>query len=160
MARIREKSGHLNSSLATLKEARDNQYRLQNRIAIEQSSGFHEQNLILSKFVQMTFVNCCFVILQFYTNLFLLIFYRICILLAEHSISLRDNHQAISHYKEALKHLPDDVKIMTSLERLYMQVNNGMECQTICSKILKIEPNNEAASVMMADLSFHGVRFV
>lgn len=51
LARIREKSGHLSSSLATLKEARDNQYRLQNRIVVEQSSGFHEQNAILSKLV-------------------------------------------------------------------------------------------------------------
>lgn len=51
LARIREKSGHLNSSLATLKEARDNQYRLQNRIVVdvEQSSGVYEQNAILSK---------------------------------------------------------------------------------------------------------------
>lgn len=49
LARIREKSGHLNSSLATLKEARDNQYRLQNRIVVEQSSSIFEQNAILSK---------------------------------------------------------------------------------------------------------------
>lgn len=49
LARIREKSGHLNSSLATLKEARDNQYRLQNRIVVEQSSSVFEQNAILAK---------------------------------------------------------------------------------------------------------------
>lgn len=49
LARIREKSGHLNSSLSTLKEARDNQHRLQNRIAVEQSTGIHEQHTILSK---------------------------------------------------------------------------------------------------------------
>lgn len=85
------------------------------------------------------------------------LFHRICVLLAEHSILLRDNHQAILHFKEALKHLPDDIKIMTSVARLHMQVNNLVECQTICSKILKFEPNNEAASVMMADLSFQGV---
>lgn len=49
LARIREKSGHLNSSLSTLKEARDNQYRLQKRIAVEQSGGLQEQHKILSK---------------------------------------------------------------------------------------------------------------
>lgn len=49
LARIREKSGHLNSSLSTLKEARDNQHRLQKRIAVEQSTGIHEQHTILSK---------------------------------------------------------------------------------------------------------------
>lgn len=49
LARIREKSGHLNSSLSTLKEARDNQYRLQKRIVIEQSVNVYEQNAIISK---------------------------------------------------------------------------------------------------------------
>lgn len=49
LARIREKSGHLSSSVATLKEARDNQYRLQKRIVIEQSKNVFEQNAILAK---------------------------------------------------------------------------------------------------------------
>lgn len=52
LARIREKSGHLNSSLATLKEARDNQYRLQKRLAVDQSGGLQEQHIILSKYIQ------------------------------------------------------------------------------------------------------------
>lgn len=51
LARIREKSGHLSSSLATLEEARDNQYRLQKRIVIEQSSVSQEQNAILTRSV-------------------------------------------------------------------------------------------------------------
>lgn len=80
-------------------------------------------------------------------------------LLGEQSIMLRDNHQAITHYKEALKYSPDDIKIITALARLHMQVNNTMDCQTMCTKILKIDPNNEAASVMMADLSFRGVSY-
>lgn len=42
--------------------------------------------------------------------------------MAEQSISLRDNQQAIIHYKEALKYSADDFKIMTALARLYMQV--------------------------------------
>lgn len=79
--------------------------------------------------------------------------------MAEQSISLRDSHQAISHYQEALKYSPDDIKIITSLARLYMQVNNIIDCQAMCTKILKLDPNNEAASVMMADLSFRGVGF-
>lgn len=49
LARIREKWGNLHSSLSTLKEARDNQYRLQKRIAVEQSGGLQEQHKILSK---------------------------------------------------------------------------------------------------------------
>lgn len=83
--------------------------------------------------------------------------FRICISLAEHSILSRDNQQAIFHFKEALKHSPDDINVMTSLARLHIQANNMVECQAICSKILKIDQNNESASVMMADLSFQGV---
>lgn len=49
LARIRERSGHLNSSLSTLKEASDNQIRIQKRMALEQSGGMQEQNKILSK---------------------------------------------------------------------------------------------------------------
>lgn len=51
LARIRERAGNLASSLATLKEARDNQYRLQQRTSIEQSGGIQEQNSILSKYL-------------------------------------------------------------------------------------------------------------
>lgn len=77
--------------------------------------------------------------------------------MAEQSIALRDNHQAVSHYHEALKYTPEDIKIITALARLCMQVNNVMDCQAMCTKILKMDPNNETASVMMADLSFRGV---
>lgn len=79
--------------------------------------------------------------------------------MAEQSVALRDNYQAVVHYKEALRYSPDDLKIMTPLARLQMQINNIAECQQICSMILKIEPNNEAASVMMADLSFRKVGY-
>lgn len=101
------------------------------------------------------FVICC--ILDEFLHWFSLVFHRICVLMAEHSILLRDNQQAITHYREALKYSSDDIKIVTALARLHMQVNEILECQNMCTKILKIDPNNEAASVMMADLSFRGV---
>lgn len=49
LARIREKAGLINSSISTLKEARDNQYRVQKRLIIEPSSSIQEQHNILSK---------------------------------------------------------------------------------------------------------------
>lgn len=55
LARIRERAGNLVSSLATLKEARDNQYRLQKRTSIEQSGGSQEQNTILARLVMTNF---------------------------------------------------------------------------------------------------------
>lgn len=77
--------------------------------------------------------------------------------MAEQSIALRDSHQAITHYQEALKYSQDDIKVITPLARLYLQVNNVVDCKAMCTKILKLDPNNEAASVMMADISFRGV---
>lgn len=130
LARVREKAGHLQASLSTLKEARDNQYRVQKRINLEHSGGIEEQQRILS---------------------------RICVLMAEHSISLRDNSQAIHHFNEALKCTPQEISIMAALARLYMQVNNMDECQQTCTQIFHIDSNNEGASVMMADLSFRRV---
>ena len=49
LARIREKSGNIVSSLATLKDARDNQYRIQKRVSLEQNAAVREQYKILSK---------------------------------------------------------------------------------------------------------------
>lgn len=78
--------------------------------------------------------------------------------MAEQSTSLRDNEQAVQHYKEALKYTPHDTIILASLARLYMQINNMDLCQQTCAQILQVDPQNEAASVMMADLSFRKVR--
>lgn len=50
LARIREKAGRLTESLSTLKEARDNQFRLQKRISLEQSGGMQEQHKIMAKY--------------------------------------------------------------------------------------------------------------
>uniref|UniRef100_A0A1B0CZK1 Uncharacterized protein n=1 Tax=Phlebotomus papatasi TaxID=29031 RepID=A0A1B0CZK1_PHLPP len=51
LARVREKAGHLNSSLSTLKEARDNQYKVQQRLNLE-STLIPEQRRILSSNIQ------------------------------------------------------------------------------------------------------------
>lgn len=77
--------------------------------------------------------------------------------MAERSLQLRDINRSINCHKEVLKYSPDDLNAMTSLARLYMQVNDINSCQAICSSILKVDTNNEAASVMMADLSFRQV---
>jgi tetratricopeptide repeat protein 21B len=80
--------------------------------------------------------------------------------MAEQSISLRDNEQAIHHYKEAIRYSPQDLVIISALAKLYMQMNDMDQCQQMCGMILEIDPNNEVASVMMADLSFRRVRLI
>ncbi|CRK98820.1 CLUMA_CG012072, isoform A [Clunio marinus] len=132
LSRVREKSGNINASLSSLKEARDNQYRIQQRISIDQNANVHEQHKILSK---------------------------ICALMAEQSIMIRDNVQAIQHYKEAIKFSPHETTQQASLAKLYMQLNRMQECQNICAMILENDPNDENAQIMMADLSFRRMDF-
>lgn len=78
--------------------------------------------------------------------------------MAEQANSLRDYRQAIDHCKQALQNSRDDLATLTMLARLYTQNDQNDECQLICERILQVEPNNEAASVMMADMSFRKVR--
>ncbi|KAL9694786.1 hypothetical protein quinque_014071 [Culex quinquefasciatus] len=68
---------------------------------------------------------------------------RICVLMAEQSIAIRDNEQAIHHYKEALKITPNEIGLLAALARTYMQVNNMDQCQATCATILQNDPNNE-----------------
>ncbi|XP_058454312.1 tetratricopeptide repeat protein 21B-like [Malaya genurostris] len=53
LARIREKAGYLPSSLNTLKEARDNQYKILKRMLMESNFVQHEQNKILVMYVSI-----------------------------------------------------------------------------------------------------------
>ncbi|XP_058063810.1 tetratricopeptide repeat protein 21B-like [Anopheles bellator] len=132
LARVREKAGQLNSSLQTLKHARDNQLKVEQRLLLGQKSTLSEQNKMLSK---------------------------ICVLMAEQSMAIRDNEQMVHHYKEALKYAQGDTKVMASLARIYMQLNQMNECQAMCAQIFQLDPNNETALVMMADLSFRRIDF-
>ena len=132
LARVREKSGNINSSLTTLKDARDNQHRIQQRLNIDQNANVREQHKILSK---------------------------ICALMAEQSMMIRDSEQAIQHYKGAIKFSPQDITQQAALAKLYMQLNRMQECQNICALILDNDPNDESAQIMMADLSFRRMDF-
>lgn len=132
LARVREKSGDISLSLSTLKEARDNQYRIQQRANIDENANTREQHKILSK---------------------------ICNLMAEQSMMVRDSEKAIVHYKEAIKFSPQDISQKASLAKLYMQLNRMQDCQNLCALILDNDPNDESAQIMMADLSFRRMDF-
>lgn len=80
--------------------------------------------------------------------------------MAEQAMSLRDNQQALIHYKEAVKFSPDDIKVMAAIARIYMQLNQIRECEDICASILKSDANNEVALVIMADISFRNVSVI
>ncbi|XP_024883168.1 tetratricopeptide repeat protein 21B-like [Temnothorax curvispinosus] len=130
LAKVREKSGNIRGALATLKEAKENQHRYIQRLAV--SPDVADQRHMLA---------------------------NICLTMADYASTLRNYDEAIIYYKEALAHKPTDVNALLSLAKLYMQMNNLDRCAHNCSILLNADPNNEAASVMMADLAFRKVDF-
>lgn len=130
LAKVREKSGNIKGALATLKEAKENQHRYIQRLAV--SPDVADQRHMLA---------------------------NICLTMADYASTLRNYDEAIVYYKEALAHKPTDVNALLSLAKLYMQMNNLDRCAQNCSILLNADPNNEAASVMMADLAFRKVDF-
>lgn len=78
--------------------------------------------------------------------------------MGQHFVNLRNNDKALDCFKECLTCTPNDIEILTVLGRLYMQMNVMDLCREVCLQILQIDSNHEAASVMMADLSFRKVR--
>ncbi|XP_033175754.1 tetratricopeptide repeat protein 21B-like isoform X2 [Bombus impatiens] len=129
LAKTREKADNINGALSALKEAKENQHRYIQRMG---GSNLEEEKQLLA---------------------------NICLTMADHSSSLRDYDQAITYYKEALNHKPADVNALLSLAKLYMQTNNLDRCAQSCTALLNADPNNEAASIMMADLAFRKVDF-
>ncbi|XP_076761732.1 tetratricopeptide repeat protein 21B [Xylocopa sonorina] len=129
LAKTREKANNIQGALSALKEAKENQQRYMQRVG--------NTNLEDAK--------------QLLTN--------ICLMMADYSSSLRDYDQAITYYKEALNHKPANVNALLSLAKLYMQTNNLDRCAQSCAALLNADPNNEAASIMMADLAFRKVDF-
>ncbi|KDR09588.1 tetratricopeptide repeat protein 21B-like [Zootermopsis nevadensis] len=132
LSKVREKAGNIQASLKTLRDARDNQSRVLKRMMVEQSGGGSEARQVAA---------------------------NICQQMAEYASMLRDHDAAIRFYKEALTYSPEDTKSLVDLARLYMQVNDLEQCQMSCMTLLKADADNEAATVMMADLAFRKVDF-
>lgn len=84
-------------------------------------------------------------------------FFRICILIAQQSIKIKNSELAIYHFKECVKYTPNDLEILVSLAHLQMESKEMDLCRNTCQQILQIDGNNETASVLMADLSFRKV---
>uniref|UniRef100_A0A8C0BSC9 Tetratricopeptide repeat domain 21B n=1 Tax=Buteo japonicus TaxID=224669 RepID=A0A8C0BSC9_9AVES len=79
---------------------------------------------------------------------------EICAEIAKHSTAQRNYEKAIKFYKEALVHCETDNKAMLELARLYLAQDDTDACQHQCSLLLKNDQDNEAATMMMADLMF------
>ncbi|XP_046833910.1 tetratricopeptide repeat protein 21B-like isoform X2 [Vespa crabro] len=130
LAKVREKAGNIQAALSVLKEAKESQTRYIQRLTMG-SSAIEQKHVVAD----------------------------ICVTMADHASSIRDYDQAVLYYKEALSYKPADIKALLSLAKLYMQINNLDKCAQTCTTLLKADPNNVAASVMMADLAFRKVDF-
>lgn len=130
LAKVRERAGNITSAIATLKEAKESQVRCIQRASMGSGIVIHKQILA-----------------------------DICLTMANHCTAVRDFDGAIGHFKDALQQKPTDVNALLSLAKLYMQINDLDKCAQSCTTLLTADPNNEAASVMMADLAFRKVDF-
>ena len=63
-----------------------------------------------------------------------------------------DAQGAIEAYMDCLKKSPEHVEAMVSLARLHQTIGNNEECQSYCQRLLKIDPSNEQATFMYANL--------
>lgn len=79
-------------------------------------------------------------------------------MIAQHAVYIKNNEMAITNFKECSKYTPNDLEILVSLAKLQMKSKELDMCRNTCLQILQIDTNNEAASVMMADLSFRKVK--
>ena len=65
--------------------------------------------------------------------------------------------QAQTMYKEALQHTPDHCPSLLALSRLALAAGDLDACQAHCSALLQVQPDNEDAAIMLAELMFYQV---
>ncbi|CAG9772405.1 unnamed protein product [Ceutorhynchus assimilis] len=132
LSQIQEKSGNFTYAIKSLKDSMQSQIRVRKRIAVEQNGSTDE--------IDKQLIN-------------------ISMKLGEMAIAMKNNDQAINYYKDGLNVSPNNISILVALAKLYMQMNYLELCQQTCAIILRIDPENETASVIMADIAFRKVDF-
>ena len=63
-----------------------------------------------------------------------------------------DVNSAIEAYNDCLKKAGEHMPAMEALARLYQNIGENDQCSAYCNRILKIEPSNEQATFMFANL--------
>ncbi|MEW5298948.1 MAG: hypothetical protein WDW36_002017 [Sanguina aurantia] len=79
----------------------------------------------------------------------------ICFDLAEHHQKTRRFDKAIELYNEALGHYEHHSRSSLALAKLQLAEGDSEGCQAQCVSLLKLDPDNEEASIMLAELMFH-----
>ncbi|XP_066906495.1 tetratricopeptide repeat protein 21B [Halyomorpha halys] len=73
--------------------------------------------------------------------------------MGSYATSTADYQAGIDYFKKSLAYRPGSIRTQVALAKLYMQVKDLSSCETLCSAILSNDPSNEAALLMVADLS-------
>uniref|UniRef100_A0A671SK95 Tetratricopeptide repeat protein 21B-like n=1 Tax=Sinocyclocheilus anshuiensis TaxID=1608454 RepID=A0A671SK95_9TELE len=127
LAKVQSKVNKNDEALMSLQRARDVQAKVLKRVQLEQPDSVSVQKQLTAE---------------------------ICSEIAKHCSSQRGYERAVKFYKEALVYCESDSKVMLELAQLYLTLDDVEACQQQCSAILKNDPVNESATLMMADLMF------
>ncbi|KAB1278603.1 Tetratricopeptide repeat protein 21B [Camelus dromedarius] len=127
LAKVYSKVDRPDDAVASLQQARELQARVLKRVQMEQPDAVPAQKHLAAE---------------------------ICAEIAKHSVAQRDYEKAIKFYREALVHCETDNKIMLELARLYLAQDDPDACLRHCALLLQSDQDNEAATMMMADLMF------
>ncbi|NXA46707.1 TT21B protein, partial [Nothocercus julius] len=127
LAKIYNKMEKNDEAIVSLQQARELQARVLKRAQVEQLDAVPAQKQLAAE---------------------------ICAEIARLSTAQRNYEKAIKFYKEALVHCETDNKAMLELARLYLAQDDTDACQHQCSLLLRNDQDNEAATMMMADIMF------
>ncbi|XP_044274364.1 tetratricopeptide repeat protein 21B [Varanus komodoensis] len=127
LAKAYSKMERTEDAVVSLQQARDLQTKVLKRIQLEQPDAVPGQKRLAAE---------------------------ICAEIAKHSAAQQNYEKAIKFYKEALVHCETDHKVMLELARLYLAHDDVDTCQRQCALLLRNDPDNATAAMMMADLMF------
>lgn len=127
LAKVYHRSERMDDAMLSLTKAREMQARVLKRVQLEQPDAVTAQKQLAAD---------------------------ICRQMAEHSTTLRDYTKAITFYKEALVYNENDGKVMLDVAGLYLTTEDLDACQHQLMTLLKNDKENDAATIMLADLMF------
>lgn len=149
LAQIQEKSGNLTYAIKSLKESMGCYVKVKKRMTVDQTGTTLSTLLSILTLHKIHATGTTDDVDRQLVD--------ISLKLGVMAVLTKNKEQAVTYYKEGLVISPNNIPILVALAKLYMQMNQLELCQQTCNTILRIQPDNEAASVMMADIAFRKV---
>lgn len=127
LAKVYQKSSQQTQTIQTLIKAREVQSRVLKRVGLEQPDAVQAQKQLAAS------ISCQ---------------------MAEHAAGTREYDEAVRFYREALLHNDNHSKARLALAHLHLSRGELEACEHECVTLLRLDPSNEEAIVMKADLLF------